>query len=119
MLRQFTNGIMTENKKPCSGCGATNYYHWGKVYTPDGDYEHCSECSKQGTPGLSPDVYFDSSKGSFQTDPNLCDRYKGPIPFSSKREKADVMRRLGLREAGDKEHGGRNFDKRASKQWDK
>jgi hypothetical protein len=67
------------------------------------------------TPSLSPDVYFDKSKGANQIDPNLCDRYAGPIPFSSKREKAAIMKRLGLQEDGDKRHGSRNFDKTASR----
>lgn len=107
------------NKHPCSTCGATNYYHWGKVYTSDGDFETCSECSKEGTPTLSPDVYFDQRKGAFQTDPNLCEKNGTPIPFSSKREKAAILRRLGLREAGDKDHGSRNFDRSAAQQWDK
>ncbi len=66
-------------------------------------------------PGLSPDVYFDASKGANQTDPNLCDRYTGPIPFSSKREKAAALKRLGLREDGDKKHGARNFDRASNK----
>jgi hypothetical protein len=108
-----------ENKQPCKTCGATDYYFWRVVHAEGDSYESCSECSSGRMPSLSPDVYFDGSKGANQTDPNLVDRYTGPIPFSSKREKAAILKRLGLREAGDKEHGGRNYDRSASKQWDK
>jgi hypothetical protein len=107
------------SKDPCASCGSVAYYHWSMKLDADGNrFECCSECSKAPTPGLSPDVYFDSKKGAWQTDINLADRYTGPIPFSSKREKADIMKRLGLRESGDKVHGARNWDKKASKQWD-
>lgn len=103
-------------KDPCGTCESTAYFYWRVVVDAKGNrFEECSECSSRPQPALSPDVYFDSSKGAFQTDPNLCDRYTGPIPFSSKREKAAVMKRLGLQEAGDKEHGSRNFDKAAHK----
>ncbi len=106
-------------KDPCANCKATDYYYWRVKFDSNGDrLQYCSSCFSGGVPSLAPDVYFDSSKGANQIDPNLCDRYKGPIPFSSKREKAAIMKHLGLREAGDKEHGSRNFDKRASKQWD-
>lgn len=81
--------------------------------------QYCSDCFSGPMPSLSPDVYFDKSKGANQIDPNLCDRYKGPIPFSSKREKAAILKRLGLREAGDREHGARNFDKQSSRQWER
>lgn len=104
-----------ENKEPCQGCGATAYNYWRVGFTKEGRFEQCSECSKMATPSLSPDVYFDRSKGAFQTDPNLCDRYSGPIPFSSKREKAAILKRLGLQEDGDKKHGSRNFDKTANR----
>lgn len=106
-------------KDPCKNCGSLSYYYWRVSVNDKGDtYEECSECSKEGAPCLSPDVYFDGSKGAFQTDPNICEKSGQQIPFSSKREKAAILRRLGLREAGDKEHGSRNFDKHSSKQWE-
>lgn len=107
------------SKDPCKTCNSTDYYYWRFLIDSKGiSYEECSECSKRSTPNLSPDVYFDKSKGAFQTDPNICERNGNRIPFSSKREKAAILKRLGLREAGDKIHGARNFDKTASKQWD-
>lgn len=101
-------------KDPCGNCKATDYTTWRKT---DSGEESCSMCDSIPIP-WNPDVYFDSSKGPDQTDPNLQDRKTGKISFSSKREKAIVMRRLGLRECGDKEHGARNWDKKAAKQWE-
>ncbi len=104
------------SKEPCETCKSTDYYYWRSKYDSDGNrIQHCSSCFDGSVPSLSPDVYFDSSKGANQIDPNLCDRYTGPIPFSSAREKGAILKRLGLREAGDKEHGSRNFDKGANK----
>ncbi len=103
-------------KDPCKTCGSSTYYHWRFTIDKDGNrYESCNDCAKMAIPNLCPDVFFDSSKGANQTDPNLHDRYKGAIPFSSKREKAAIMKQLGLREAGDKEHGSRNFDRTANR----
>lgn len=104
------------NKEPCGTCTSTEYYYWRVRFDAAGTRtQFCSSCFDGSMPSLAPDVYFDSSKGANQIDPNLCDRYTGPIAFSSKREKAAIMKRLGLREAGDKEHGARNFDKLANK----
>lgn len=105
-------------KDPCD-CGSVTYNECRVKFDTDGRYMSCNHCSNTPVNTLIPDVYFDKSKGANQTDPNLCDRYKGPIPFSSKREKAVIMKQLGLREDGDKKHGSRNFDKKASKQWDR
>ncbi len=100
------------NKDSCETCQSTTYYYWRVRFDNKGvRSQFCSSCFDGSTPSLSPDVYFDPSKGANQTDPNIADRYTGPIPFSSKREKAAILKRLGLREAGDKEHGSRNFDK--------
>lgn len=107
------------NKEPCATCTSVDYYYWRVKWDAKGNrLQYCSSCFDGNVPSLSPDVYFDKSKGPNQIDPNLCDRYTGPIPFSSKREKAAILKRLGLREAGDKEHGSRNFDRSASRQWD-
>lgn len=108
-----------ETKEPCSNCGATQYYGFKVVYTKEGRFQTCSNCDKISC--NIPDVYFDSSKGANQIDRNLVDRKTGkPIPFSSKREKAAVLKKLNLGEAGDKIHGGRiAHDKSASKQWNK
>lgn len=110
---------MKEVKDPCDNCGSITW-HYFRIKCSDAQelYRGCSDCLNETTPNLSPDVYFDSSKGSNQTDPNLCRRNGTPIPFSGKREKAAILKQKGIREAGDKIHGARNFDKTASKQWD-
>ncbi len=103
-------------KEPCETCQSTDYYYWRTQIDDKGNRsQYCSSCFTGSVPSLSPDVYFDRSKGANQTDPNLHDRYNGPIPFSSKREKAAIMKRLKLREAGDKEHGSRLWDKQGNK----
>ena len=106
------------SKDPCA-CGSITWHYFRIKCSDKGElYRGCSDCLTEKTPSLSPDVFFDASKGSNQTDPNLCDRYKGKIPFSSKREKAAILKNKGIREAGDKMHGARNWDKTASKQWE-
>jgi hypothetical protein len=51
-------------------------------------------------------------KNGYVYNPNICNRETGkPIPFSTKREKAVIMKQLGIREAGDFYHGARHFDK--------
>lgn len=110
---------MRTSKDPCDNCGSTTW-HYFRIKCSDTQelYRGCSNCLSQKTPGLAPSVYFDPSKGSDQTDPNLCNRDGTRIPFSSKREKAAILKQKGIREAGDKVHGARNFDKTASKQWE-
>lgn len=110
---------MRTTKDPCNNCGSTTWYYFRTRYTDKEEViRGCSDCSNGPTPKSSPDVYFNPSKGSDQTDPNLCRRNGIPIPFSSKREKAAILKQKGIREAGDKIHGSRNFDKTSSKQWD-
>lgn len=107
-------------KDPCKTCGSTDYYYWRLVVPSnpgESSFEQCSNCCDGKIPNLSPDVYFDARKGANQTDPNLCGRDGVPIPFSSKREKAAIMKSLKLTEGGDKKHGSRNFDKKAAEQW--
>lgn len=101
---------MSDSKTPCSSCGSTSYHAYRYIVPSDGSdpYSQCSECHKIQI--WDPDVYFDPSKGENQTDPNLVDRHKGQMTFSSKKEKAIIMKQLGLREAGDKERGARNDD---------
>jgi len=108
------------SKDPCETCKSTTYFYWRTRFDANGDRtQYCSDCFSGTVPSLSPDVYFDPSKGANQIDPNLCDRYTGPVPFSSRREKAAILKRLGLQEDGDKRHGSRNYDRHSSKQWDK
>lgn len=117
--KQLMQKDETKGKEPCGSCGATNYYYYRVTWSNHEKYETCSQCSTGPTPNLSPDVYFNPKEGRIQTNPNLCDRNGTPIPYSSKREKAAIMKRLGVVEAGDKKHGSRNFDRSAAKQWER
>lgn len=51
---------------------------------------------------LLPDVYFSGRSTSFE---NLCDTMGRPYEISSKRQKKEVMARLGVQEAGDRVNG--------------
>lgn len=93
----------------CGGCGYT--LATGVRIGRDNDgtrWEICDHCSNIKFHGL-PDVYL-GSKGGIQTDENLCGKDGKPIPFSTKREKAAIMKHLGVRQAdsAEKYHGSRN-----------
>jgi len=74
----------------------------------DGQVVSC--CDECGAPPCNPcpDVYMGPAKG-VQTNENICDDNGAPIPFSSKREKALIMKQRGLRQAdcAEKQRGGR------------
>lgn len=69
-------------------------------------WEYCDLCGNL-SPVWIPDVYLGGPGGTMRTDPNLCDPKTGKeIPFSTKREKAAVMRYLGVRQADSAERQG-------------
>jgi len=93
----------------CDGCGYDKAVGIRIGYVDGVKWEICDRCSDVRFEA-TPDVYF-GGKGGIQTDPNLCDKTTGkPIPFSSKREKASIMKHLGLRQSASAErnHGYRN-----------
>jgi hypothetical protein len=93
----------------CENCGATDAVGIRIGYTNGVKWEICDRCSDIKFRAM-PDVYF-GNKSGIQTDPNLCDKTTGKeIPFSSKREKAAIMKHLGLRQSvsAEKQHGARN-----------
>lgn len=72
-------------------------------------WERCDVCDRVPATCTHDDVYF-KSNGGVQTDENLCDPKTGvPIPFSSKGEKAAIMKRLNVRqhESAERHHGAR------------
>lgn len=81
-----------------------------------GKLEQCDRCSSVcARDGAQPDVSL-ISKGGLQTDMNLCDpKTREPIPFSSKREKAAIMKRLHIRQAlsAERHHGSRDMSRTA------
>lgn len=94
----------------CSGCGNKEAHHTRTVYGQFGRVEGCEDCMGLSTSTTAiPDVYLGSS-GGLQTDENICDPKTGENPtFSSKREKAALMKKFGLRQAdsAERQHGAR------------
>ncbi len=91
----------------CDACGnptATRMRFFG------GGKCGCDKCLNIGSIQFS-DVYFREP----YLDPNLVDptkpEQKNGVWIESREQKADIMRRLGWREAGDKKHGCRIEDK--------
>ena len=100
----------------CSGCGTDVAVIVRLTPTVSGLLENCDICSDlKMSAGARPDVYI-GSKGGLQTDMNLCDKKTGePIPFSTKREKAAIMKNLGVVQSSkaERQHGSRQMNKTA------
>ena len=91
----------------CGGCSNEHAYHI--VYRGEGSglVECCDRCGNLGSISV-PDVYLGPG-GGVRVEENLADPKTGkPIPFQTKKEKAEIMKMLGVREAGDRFHGARN-----------
>lgn len=93
----------------CNGCGsdrAAVLHGWWNNEKNTISY-CCDICSKISTQA-TPDVWYGYGSGT-HTEENIADPTTGkPIPFSSKREKMEAMKKAGVREVGDKVHGTRN-----------
>lgn len=84
----------------CRGCGS-NVSHHTQTRIVEGELrDTCDRCGSVGNAGV-PDVYF---KGP-HTNPNITDLMGRPIELTSRRHKADVLRKQNAREAGDSYHG--------------
>ena len=96
----------------CGTCGNKHAHRINIGHYNDVRYELCDQCGKLPAMWL-PDVFL-GGKGGIQTDENLCDKNGKEIPFSTKREKAAIMRMLKVRQAdsAERQHGSRNETKR-------
>ena len=99
----------------CNGCKSTvaaRVKGWIDEETKQ-YVECCDVCTKLAAVWL-PDVYLGGVGGSVRTDENLCNDKGQPIPFTTKREKAAIMKMLKVRQADSAEHnhGSRNEIKR-------
>jgi len=96
----------------CDTCGNKHAARLRIGYHNDVRYELCDECGKIPSVWL-PDVFL-GGKGGIQTDETLCGKDGIPIPYSTKREKAAIMKMTGVRQATGAEwnHGSRNETKR-------
>ena len=86
----------------CNGCG--NQEATRISYSKNS--ESCDKCGKVGALKFS-DVYFKQP----YFDPNISDPVKSPFGthITSRSQKAELMRGLGLHEVGDRRHGARNW----------
>lgn len=87
----------------CGTCQA-NASHILIKYTQEGEkIERCDQCSEMSRPNIY-DVFLDRDGCNM----NICDSKTGrQIPYWSKGQKTRIMRKLGIREVGDRVHGGR------------
>lgn len=88
----------------CAGCGNGSALVVRSVYLLEGKVETCDKCG--GVPLVScPDVFFDKP----YHDANIGDHKSSPGGewITSKKHKADRLKALGLREAGDRKRGAR------------
>lgn len=98
--------------KACEGCGNPDPWarHPKKETFTGRWYEECNRCFDPSIPS-HPDVYFRQpywDENLFdQDDPSCCS--KGTW-ITSKQHKAYVLKKLGLREDGDRKRGTNNFD---------
>ena len=92
----------------CSGCGNPNAYR----LRARAGFEVCDRCGRLSNVRVS-DVYFREP----YLDPHLIDtkkpEQKDGVWISSREQKARIMRELGVREAGDRKHGARDFNRTA------
>lgn len=85
----------------CRGCGNEKAYNVRTRYEGEILIEGCDQCGSVNCEGI-PDVYLNRVGQTFS---NLCDTMGNPIPIMSKRHKQEVMKSLGVSEAGDRVNG--------------
>ena len=94
----------------CRSCKATDATRLRTTYLDKGGIiDSCDKCSTKTWQGI-PDVYLGPGGGS-KTEENLADPKSGkPIPFSSKTDKAAIMKQLNLKQhpGAERTHGYRN-----------
>ena len=111
---------MYKGKKLCLGC---NYKEAWIVHTHTtaggAILQSCNRCMVITVP-QNPSVYFKAPYWDYNLhdmDDSNYDPKRGTY-ITSKQHKAYVLKKLNLQESGDKEHGGRNWDKKLSNQWE-
>jgi len=94
----------------CGGCGNQAYRTQTHINSETNDaMEVCNVCDKL-SPLWMPDIYL-GGKGGIQTDDQLVEPgTNNSIPFTTKREKAMILKRLKLKQSvlAERNHGGRN-----------
>lgn len=90
------------DREPCNGCGAKNWYAMRTVFEKGVFVDSCSECSSIRT-STNYDVYFKVP----YWEQNIS---SAPVFIESRQQKAQLLKKHGLREAGDRVRGSNGFD---------
>jgi hypothetical protein len=99
------------SKNNCSGCDKSfDEVSLKRMVIDNGEtFKWCRDCCSPSMTAI-PDVWYGYGSGT-HTEENIADPKTGkPIPFSSKREKAEAMKIAGVKEAGDRVKGYRRED---------
>lgn len=94
----------------CGSCGSHLWYAMRSYVEKDRIRDQCSDCDTALRVSGVPDVYFRPGTDGAERNPNIADSNGDPIPLVSRAHKAEMMKRMKLREASDPVHGSRNFD---------
>lgn len=91
----------------CRSCNQIAY-RVQTTFTSEGPKDKCTNCGLNKGVWV-PDVAYPYGSGE-HTEENIAyprghEKEGQPIPFSSRRGKAEAMRIAGIREAGDRSHG--------------
>jgi RNA polymerase subunit RPABC4/transcription elongation factor Spt4 len=90
----------------CRGCKSVSSIEVRTQYQNGKVYEYCDRCGSFSLTGI-PDVYFRGPEFCKELgDPKDPKKWMGQH-IGSKREKARILKELGLQEAGDYRHGAR------------
>ena len=93
--------------RECATCGNKHPYRFLVRIDSNGKREEsCDRCGNL-SPIVMPDAYLEG-KGGIRSEEHLADKNGNPIPYGTKGEKAAIMKKLGVREAGDRVGGSRN-----------
>lgn len=98
-------------KKACNTCGSIDWFEIRSIVEGAEMLDWCSECKDPVQVSGTPDAYLPRMGMTFD---NLCDKMGKPIPIMSKVHKVQVMKELGVIEAGDRHHGSTSLP---SKSW--
>jgi ribosome-binding protein aMBF1 (putative translation factor) len=89
-----------EKNKECKGCGNKSPARVHIEYSEGDKIEVCDRCGDFHRTSVVPDVYFNKP----YYDEHLAEPHNPNGYIGSRREKAEAMKRLNLREAGDKKN---------------
>ncbi len=95
----------------CNRCHNAQAWHIKSVYDNGLMVDCCDRCGVSGT-FYSPEVYFKEP----YWDPHLgSEEDPGPKYITSREQKALLLKKNNLREAGDRVHGATSFDPKYSR----